>query len=166
MHYGKIQIGTSFACHQKAYSMQKNNIRKILLGLILVLMTFSAYSLIKSLYKDALPVETLKTMGKNVDIKIENFKVTHQVLGNKDWEIKAKEAKVKNQESKIILKEVNVVLNAEEDRKSTISADTGTINRETKDIQLEGNVKFKADADNFFGQFHKPENPSRIPGNN
>lgn len=146
--------------------MQKNNIRKILLGLILVLMTFSAYSLIKSLYKDALPVETLKTIGKNVDIKIENFKVTHQVLGDKDWEIKAKEAKVKNEESKIILTEVNVVLNAEEDRKSTISADTGTINRETKDIQLEGNVKFKADADNFFGQFHKPENPPRIPGNN
>lgn len=73
--------------------MQKNNIRKILLGLILVLMTFSAYSLIKSLHKDALPVETLKTMSKNVDIKIDNFKVTHQVLGDKDWEIKQKKPK-------------------------------------------------------------------------
>ena len=70
--------------------MQKNNIRKILLGLILVLMTFSAYSLIKSLYKDVLPIEALKTMSKNVDIKIDNFKVTHQALGDKGWEIKAK----------------------------------------------------------------------------
>lgn len=145
--------------------MQKNNVRKILLGLILVLMTFSAYSLIKSLYKDALPIETLKTMSKNVDIKIDNFKVTHQVLGDKDWEIKAKEAKVKNEESKIILTEVNVVLNAKANRKSTISADTGTINRETKDIQLEGNVKFKADADNFFGQSQDQDSPSQISGN-
>lgn len=145
--------------------MQKNNIRKILLGLILVLMTFSAYSLIKSLHKDALPVETLKTMSKNVDIKIDNFKVTHQVLGDKDWEIKAKEAKVKNEENKIILTDVNVVLNAKANRKSTISADTGTINRETKDIHLEGNVKFKADADNFFGQSQDQDGPSQISSN-
>ena len=145
--------------------MEKNNIRKILLVLIMVLMTFSAYSLIMSLYKDALPVETLKTMSKNVNIKINNFKVTHQVLGDKDWEIKAKEAKVKNEESKIILTEVNVVLNAKANRKSTISADTGTINRETKDIQLEGNVKFKADADNFFGQSQDQDSPSKISGN-
>ena len=148
----------------ESFPMQKNNVRKILLGLILVLMTFSAYSLIKSLYKDVLPVETLKTMSKNVDIKIENFKVTHQVLGDKDWEIKAKEAKVKNEESKILLTEVNVTLNAEENRKSTISADTGTINRETKDIQLEGNVKFKADSNNFFGQFGE-QGKAPVPDN-
>ena len=135
--------------------MQNNNVRKILLGLILLLMTVSAYSLIKSLYKNDLPVETLKTMSKNVDIEIKNFKVTHDILGNKDWEIKAKEAKVKNKESQIILTDVNVTLNSERNRKSTISADTGTINSETKDIQLEGNVKFKADANNFFGQLQK-----------
>lgn len=132
--------------------------------MILVLVTFSAYSLIKSLYKDVLPVETLKKMSKNVDIKIENFKVTHQVLGDKDWEIKAKQAKVQNEENKIILTEVNVTLNAEENRKSTISADTGTINRETKDIQLEGNVKFKADSNNFFGQFGE-QSKEPVPAN-
>lgn len=129
------------------------------------MMTVSVYSLIKSLNKEALPVEILKTMSKNVDIEIENFKVTHEVSGAKDWEIKAKEAKVKNEESKIILTEVNVTLNADKNRKSTISADTGTINRETKDIQLEGNVKFKADADNFFGQFQKSSEASKEPDN-
>jgi len=140
--------------------MQKNNIRKILLGLILILMTASAYSLIKSLNKGSLPIETLKTMSKNVDIEIENFKVTHEASGDKDWEITAKEAKVKNEEHKIILTDVNVTLNAKEDRKSTISADTGTINRETKDIHLEGNVKFKADADDFFGQLQNTPDTS------
>ena len=139
--------------------MQKNNIRKILLGVILLLMIGSAFSLIKSLNKGSLPLETLKMMSKNVDIKIENFKVTHEGIGDKAWEIKAKQAKVKNEENKIILTDVNVTLNADENRKSTISADTGTINRETKDIQLEGNVKFKADVDNFFGQFQKQEEP-------
>ena len=139
----------------ESFPMQKNNVRKILLGLILLIMTVSAYSLIKSLYKENLPIETLKTMSKNVDIKIENFKVTHDVLGNKDWEIKAKEAKVKNEENKIILTDVNVTFKADKSQKSTISADTGTINRETNDIQLEGNVKFKADANNLFGQPRK-----------
>lgn len=60
---------------------------------------------------------------------------------------------------------MNVVLNAKANRKSTISADTGTINRETKDIHLEGNVKFKADADNFFGQSQDQDGPSQISSN-
>jgi LPS export ABC transporter protein LptC len=149
----------------ESFPMQKNNIRKILLGLILLIMAVSAYSLIKSLYKGALPIETLKTMSKNVDIKIENFKITHDVLGDKDWEIKAKQAKIKNEENQIILTDVNVTLNAEKNRKSTISADTGTINRETKDIQLEGNVKFKANTNNFFGQFRKPPKEPQEPDN-
>ena len=146
--------------------MQKNNIRKILLGLILLLMTVSAYSLIKSLNKGSLPIETLKKMSKDVDIEIKNFKVTHEGLGNKIWEIKAKEAKVKNKENKIILTDVNVTLNAEENRKSTISADTGTINRKTKDIQFEGNVKFKADANSLFGQFKNQNKEPKEPDNN
>jgi LPS export ABC transporter protein LptC len=146
--------------------MQKNNIRKILLGLILLLMTVSAYSLIKSLNKGSLPIETLKKMSKDVDIEIENFKVTHEGLGNKIWEIKAKEAKVKNKENKIILTDVKVTLNAEENRKSTISADTGTINRKTKDIQFEGNVKFKADANSLFGQFKNQNKEPKEPDNN
>jgi LPS export ABC transporter protein LptC len=143
--------------------MQNNNIRKILLGLILLLVTVSAYGLINSLNKKALPIEILKTISKNVDIEIENFKLTHDVSGNKDWEIKAKEAKVRNAESKIILTDVNVTLNSNKIRKSTISADAGTINRETKDILLEGNVKFKADSGSFFGQPGKQNAESEEP---
>jgi len=150
----------------ESFPMQKNNIRKILLGLILLLMTVSAYSLIKSLNKGSLPIETLKKMSRDVDIEIENFKVTHEGLGNKTWEIKAKEAKVKNKENKIILTDVNVTLNAEENRKSTISADTGTINRKTKDVQFEGNVKFKADVNSLFGQFENQNKEPKEPDNN
>ena len=141
--------------HSESFPMQKNNVRKILLGLILILMTFSAYSLIKSLNKGSLPVETLKTMSKNVDIEIENFKVTHEGLGSKSWEIKAKDAKVINEENKVILTDVNVTLNATENQKSTISADSGILNRKTKDIELQGNVRFKADVNDLFGQFEK-----------
>ncbi len=145
--------------------MLANKIRKLLLGLILLLLAVSAFSLIKTLNKDALPLETLKMMSENVDIEIENFEVTHEVLGKKVWEIKAKAAQIKNKENKIILTDVNVTLNADEDRKSTISADSGTINRETKDIQLEGHVKFKADAESFFDQFQKPDSPTQKPDN-
>ena len=129
------------------------------MGIILTIAVFATFSIIKSLNKETLPVESLKKMSKNVDIEIENFKVTHEVLGEKDWEIKAKEAQVKNDEQKILLTEVNVTLNTDENQKSTISADTGTINSETKDIELEGNVKFKADMDNMFDQFQKKSKP-------
>ena len=143
--------------------MQNNHIRKILLGLILLLVTVSAYHLIKSLNQKDLPIEILKTLSKNVDIEIKNFKVTHDVSGNKDWEIKAKEAKVRNKESKIIMTDVKVTLNSAKNRKSTISADTGTLNRKTKDILLEGNVKFKADAISFFGQPKKQDSEPQEP---
>lgn len=129
------------------------------MGIILTIVVFATFSIIKSLNKESLPVESLKKMSKNVDIEIENFKVTHEVLGEKDWEIEAKEAQVKNDEQKILLTEVNVTLNTDENQKSTISADTGTINSETKDIELEGNVKFKADMDNMFDQFQKKSKP-------
>lgn len=145
--------------------MLANKIRKLLLGLILLLLAVSTFSLINLLNKDALPLETLKLMSKNVDIEIENFEVTHEVLGKKAWKIKAKEAQIKNKENKIILTDVMVTLNGDEGRKSTISADSGTINRETKDIQLEGHVKFKADADSFFNPFQKPDAPTQKPDN-
>ena len=145
--------------------MLANKIRKLLLGLILLLLAVSAFSLIKTLNKEALPLETLKMMSKNVDIEIKNFEVTHESFGKKDWEIKAKKAQIKNKENKIILTDVNVIFNADQDRKSTISADSGTINRETNDIQLEGHVRFKADADSFFNRFQKPDAPTQKSDN-
>ena len=145
--------------------MLANKIRKLLLGLIMLLLAVSAFSLIKTLNKESLPLETLKMMSKNVDIEIKNFEVTHESFGKKDWEIKAKKAQIKNKENKIILTDVNVIFNADQDRKSTISADSGTINRETNDIQLEGHVRFKADADSFFNRFQKPDAPTQKSDN-
>ncbi len=143
--------------------MLANRVRKILLGLILLLLAVSAFNLIKLLNKEALPIETLKALSKNVNIEIENFEVTHETLGKKDWKIKAKKAQIKNKENKIFLTDVNVILNADKNRKSTISADSGTINQTTKDIQLEGHVKFKADTDSFFDQLQQLETPTQKP---
>ncbi len=143
----------------------RNKIRKILLGLIVALLAVSVFSLVKSLNKEGLPIETLKMMSKNVDIEIENFEVTHEALGQKKWNIKAKEAKVINKENKIILTDVKLTLNPDQERKSTISADSGTLNRETQHIQLEGNVKFKTNVDNFFDQFQKQISASEEPAN-
>ena len=143
--------------------MHINNIRKILLGVILSITVFATYMVIKSLNKQALPIEPLKAMSKSVDIEIENFKVTHQGIDDKEWEIKAKEAQVKNEENKILLTDVNVTLNRDKNKKSTISADSGTIDRDTKDIELEGHVKFKANAENFFDQFEKKTEAPQEP---
>lgn len=145
--------------------MVRNKIRKVLLGLILALVVVSLVSLVKSLNKEALPLETLKMMSKSIDVQIENFSLTHEALGKKEWEIKAKKAQVKNEENKIFLTDVEVTLNTDKNRRTTISADSGTIDQKTKDIQLEGHVKFRADANNFFEQFQKPSDAPEATDN-
>ena len=40
----------------------------------------------------------VKIMEKGVDVEIENFKVTHEVKGKKEWILKAGLAQVNNQE--------------------------------------------------------------------
>ena len=38
-----------------------------------------------------------KIMGKGIDLEIENFKMTHEVKGNKEWILKAALAQTNNQ---------------------------------------------------------------------
>ena len=89
----------------------------------------------------------IKVMEKGVDVEIENFKVTHEVKGVKEWELKADFAQINNEEDLTKMENVEMILHKSENRKYVIIADSGIYKEKTKDVNLMGNVKFVGAAD-------------------
>ena len=89
----------------------------------------------------------IKVMEKGVDVEIENFKVTHEVKGVKEWELKADFAQINNEEDLTKMENVEMILHKSENRKYVIIADSGTYKKKTNDVNLMGNVKFVGAAD-------------------
>ena len=89
----------------------------------------------------------IKVMEKGVDVEIENFKVTHEVKGVKEWELKADFAQINNEEDLTKMENVEMILHKSENRKYVIIADSGTYKEITNDVNLMGNVKFVGAAD-------------------
>ena len=89
----------------------------------------------------------IKVMEKGVDVEIENFKVTHEAKGVKEWELKADFAQINNEEDLTKMENVEMILHKSENRKYVIIADSGTYKEKTNDVNLMGNVKFVGAAD-------------------
>ncbi len=95
----------------------------------------------------------VKIMDKGVDVEIENFKVTHEVKGKKEWILKAGLAQVNNQEEVTKLKDVEMILPKENNRPYVITAESGTFQNTSKDIDLVGHVKLTGDSKSLAGRF-------------
>ncbi len=102
-----------------------------------------------------------KIMDKGVDVEIENFKVTHEVKGKKEWILKAGLAQVNNQEDVTRLKDVQMILPKGGNSPYVITAESGTYQNSSKDIDLVGRVKLTGDAQSLAGRFqaNKDETP-------
>ena len=105
-----------------------------------------------------------KVMGKGVDLEIEDFKLTHEVKGNKEWILKAVLAQVNNQENVTNLKGVEMIIPKGQNRSYVITADSGTYQNTSKYIDLVGHVKLTGDYQSLAERFHtkkiKPSNTS------
>ena len=137
-----------------------NKIRKLLLILVSVLVVAFGVSIYYKSKVFSIPTD-IKLGTDGIDIDIKKFNVLHEVLGNKQWELNAENAQVDNEKGLITLSEVAVTLNHDSNNKSQIFADTGVMNSETKEIELEGHVKFIADADQLFNRSRGPKDPSQ-----
>ena len=89
----------------------------------------------------------IKVMEKGIDVEIEKFKVTHEVKGVTEWELKADFAQINNEEDLTKMENVEMILHKSENRKYVIIADSGTYKEKTNDVNLMGNVKFVGAAD-------------------
>ena len=105
-----------------------------------------------------------KIMGKGVDLEIENFKMTHEEKGTKEWILNAELAQVNNQENITNLKGVEMIIPKGENQPYVITAESGTYQNTSKDIDLAGHVKLTGDVQSLAERFHtkkaKPSNTS------
>jgi len=138
-----------------------NKIRKLLLILASGLVVAFGVSIYYKSKNFSIPT-AIKLGTDGIDIKIKNFNVLHEVLGNKQWELSAEDAQVDNEKGRITLSRVAVTLNHDANNKSQIFADTGVMNSETKEIELAGHVKFIADANQLFNRSRRPNEPSQF----
>ena len=96
----------------------------------------------------------VKVMGKGVDLEIEDFKLTHEVKGNKEWILKAALAQTNNQTNVTNLKGVEMIIPKGENPPYVITAESGTYQNTSKDIDLVGHVKLTGDAQSLAKRFH------------
>ena len=105
-----------------------------------------------------------KVVGKGIDVEIEDFKLTHEVKGNKEWILKAALAQVNNQENVTNLKGVEMTIPKGQNRSYVITADSGTYQNTSKYIDLAGHVKLTGDGESLVERFNakkaKPSNAS------
>jgi LPS export ABC transporter protein LptC len=106
----------------------------------------------------------VKIMGKGVNVEIENFKMTHEEKGTKEWILNAVLAQVNNQENVTNLKGVEMIIPKGQNQAYVITAESGTYQNTSKDINLVGNVKLTGDAESLTERFNtkkaKPSNAS------
>ena len=101
-----------------------------------------------------------KIMGKGIDLEIENFKMTHEEKGTKEWILNAELAQVNNQENITNLKGVEVIIPKGQNHPYVITAESGTYQNTSKDIDLVGHVKLTGDFQSLAERLHtKKANP-------
>jgi LPS export ABC transporter protein LptC len=100
----------------------------------------------------------VKIMDKGVDVEIENFKITHEVKGKKEWVLKAGLAQVNNQKDVTQLKDVQMILPKEDSLPYVITAESGTYQNSSKNVDLVGRVKLTGDAQSLAGRFQTNKN--------
>ena len=106
----------------------------------------------------------VKIMEKGVNVEIENFKMTHEEKGTKEWILNAVLAQVNNQENVTNLKGVEMIIPKGQNQPYVITAESGTYQNTSKDIDLVGHVKLTGDVESLAERFHtkkaKPSNTS------
>ena len=76
-----------------------------------------------------------------LDVKIKNFKVIHDNLGRRDWELKADLAQINQKKEITKMNNVEYIFVDNEMREFKVHADFGTLMNKTNNLDLEGNVK-------------------------
>jgi LPS export ABC transporter protein LptC len=103
----------------------------------------------------------LQPLDPGVEVEVENFKLASENGSSKSWELTADRAQVRNQENRTELKNVAFTLKQEAGREFVISADNGVMQNESRDIELEGNVRLVGQPSVLFDHAEaKPAEPA------
>jgi LPS export ABC transporter protein LptC len=125
-----------------------NTVRRVLLLVALSVIGFAGFYFFKALDTSiSIGNVKLKVMEEGIDVEIENFMITHENKGVKEWELKADLAQIDNQQDLTTMKNVEMILHKAGNKKYVISADSGIYRKATEDVSLNGNVKLVGPAE-------------------
>jgi LPS export ABC transporter protein LptC len=131
-----------------------NTIRRVLLLVTLSVIGLAGFYFFKALDSSiSIGNVKLKVMEEGIDIEIENFMITHENKGVKEWELKADLAQIDNQKNLTTMKNVEMTLHKAGNKKYVISADSGIYRKTTEDVSLNGNVKLVGAAEGLKERF-------------
>ena len=125
-----------------------NTVRRILLLVALSVIGLAGFYFFK-VFDTTISIGNvkLKVMEEGIDVEIENFMITHENKGVKEWELKADLAQIDNQQDLTTMKNVEMTLHKAGIKKYIISADSGIYRKATEDVSLNGNVKLVGPAE-------------------
>jgi LPS export ABC transporter protein LptC len=125
-----------------------NTVRRVLLLVAFSVIGLAGFYFLKNLDTSInIGNVKLKVMEDGVDVEIENFMITHENKGVKEWELKADLAQVDNRKNLTTLKNVEMTLHKGGSKQYVISADSGVYKKTTEDVSLNGNVKLVGPAE-------------------
>jgi LPS export ABC transporter protein LptC len=125
-----------------------NTVRRVLLLVAFSVIGLAGFYFLKNLDTSInIGNVKLKVMEDGVDVEIENFMITHENKGVKEWELKADLAQIDNRQNLTKLKNVEMTLHKGGSKQYVISADTGVYKKTTEDVSLNGNVKLVGPAE-------------------
>ena len=117
------------------------DILRILMLLIAIsVLGYAGYSFLSKFKATAENID-VRITKKGLDAEIKKFKVIHEKLGRKDWELKADLAQINQKNETTKLHNVEYIFINDKNREFKIYADFGTLMNKTNDLNLEGNVK-------------------------
>ena len=132
-----------------------NKLRVLTLLLAVSIAGYAAYSFLSKLESTSKNIDfRINKNGANVEIK--NFKVIHESLGRKEWELKAGFAEINHKNETTKLSNVEYIYISENNRKLKVYADSGILMNKTNDLSLEGHVKVLIDHAIAEETFKKP----------
>ena len=121
-------------------------IRTLMLLIAISVLCYGGYILMAT-FKTTSDSVDINFDKDGLDVKIKNFKVIHEHLGRRDWELKADLAQINKKKETTKMNNVQYIFVNNEMRKFKVSADFGTLLNKNNDLELEGNVRVLVETD-------------------
>lgn len=118
----------------------KKLLRNILVFISLTLAVLIILFAIKNKDKFLRPT-SIKITKTGIDVSIDSLHLIEEEGGKRQWELNASKAEVINSKGITLLKDIQMVFFQKNRENLSLSADTGIIQNDTKNIELSGNIK-------------------------
>jgi LPS export ABC transporter protein LptC len=116
----------------------------VITGVIILVISVAAIVLVMESRKSS-PIPLLNIMSDKVDLQVKNINYTDVGDSGLKWEIKADSAKYIKSENLAMFDRLRVKLLMSDGKTIVMTGDKGTLNTNTKDMEITGNVEVVSD---------------------